>query len=213
MLYQLDTVSDSWTKLWTASDQNKDVSFSGILNDLFDGSQKSDCLLPCTTAHFETKFLNKYASDTSYIDVTFSSEVREAYRNQFNCCIEHCLKGRGGSNPCSEFFLGESHKNRYDETFSQFISFQGEIPNIVLGKAHCKTCLTKSFVNIQHLKLGWWLSWSLAGSWGIASGPTHSYLCIPNLHKMQEEFRQNKQISSQSSVNVSFNVVPSLNFT
>ena len=53
--------------------------FSGILNDLFDGSQKSDCLLPCTTAHFETKFLNKYASDTSYIDMTFSSEVREAY--------------------------------------------------------------------------------------------------------------------------------------
>ena len=53
--------------------------FSVILNDLFDGSQKSDCLLPCTTTHFETKFLNKYASDTSYIDVTFSSEVREAY--------------------------------------------------------------------------------------------------------------------------------------
>ena len=100
--------------------------------------------------------------------------------------------------------LGESHKNKYDETLSQFFSFQGEIPNIVLGKAHCKTCLTKSFVNIQHLKLGWWLSWSLAGSWGIASGPTHSYLRITNFHTMQEESGQNRQICFESSVNASF---------
>ena len=48
----------------------------GVLSDLFDGTRKSDCLLPCVTAHFETKFLNKYASDTSYIDITFSSQVR-----------------------------------------------------------------------------------------------------------------------------------------
>ena len=49
----------------------------GILNDLFDGSQGSECFLPCVTTHTETKFLNKYASETTHIDLTFSSQVRK----------------------------------------------------------------------------------------------------------------------------------------
>ena len=54
---------------------NKIYLYPGILNDLFDGSQSSECLLPCVTTHTETKFLNKYASETTHIDLTFSSQV------------------------------------------------------------------------------------------------------------------------------------------
>ena len=35
-----------------------------------------------------------------------------------------------------------------NETFPQFVSFEGEMTSIALDKAHCKTCLTKSSVNI-----------------------------------------------------------------
>ena len=158
--------------------------FSGILNDLFDGSQKSDCLLPCTTAHFETKFLNKYASDTSYIDVTFSSEVRKGYQNQFYCGIEHCLEA--GFRPMFRIlFRWKSQKQIWWNLLSVLFFPRW---NIKYCTWHCVK-LIKSFVNIKHLRLGWRLSWSLAGSWSIASGPTDSCLCITNLHKMQEEFR------------------------
>ena len=89
---------------------------SGILSDLFDGSQKSDCLVPCKTAHFETKFLNKYSSDYSHIDITFSSEVRGHYK-----------RGRWTIYNIVPLppFIGENNDNRYAETFSEHLSFHG----------------------------------------------------------------------------------------
>ena len=41
-----------------------------------DGSQVSDCPLPCRTTHTQTKFLNKFPSANTEIDIAFSSKVK-----------------------------------------------------------------------------------------------------------------------------------------
>ena len=87
---------------------NKIYLYPGILNDLFDGSQSSECLLPCVTTHTETKFLNKYASETTHIDLTFSSQV--TIKDADKLCNQ-VLKP------------GENHNNGYDATYSQYLSF------------------------------------------------------------------------------------------
>ena len=41
-----------------------------------DGSQVSDCPLPCRTTHTQTKFLNKFPNGNTEIDIAFSSKVK-----------------------------------------------------------------------------------------------------------------------------------------
>ena len=82
---------------------------SGILNDLFDGSQGSECLLPCVTTHTKTKFLNKYGSERTHIDLTFSSQVMRDVNQLYYR------------------FSGENHNNGYVATYSQYLSFKGPL--------------------------------------------------------------------------------------
>ena len=47
----------------------------GALQDLVDGTQVSDCPLPCKTTHTQTALLQKSASDASRLEISFSSTV------------------------------------------------------------------------------------------------------------------------------------------
>ena len=84
----------------------------GVLNDLFDGSQGSKCHLPCVTTHTETKFLNKYASEATHVDLTFSSQVCK--ENHKHSCTPS---------------LGENYNNGYVATQSQYLSLEGGFPH------------------------------------------------------------------------------------
>ena len=53
-----------------------DSSFPGSIYDLVDGTLVSDCPLPCQTTQTNTKFVNKYKSDKTFIDISFSSKVK-----------------------------------------------------------------------------------------------------------------------------------------
>ena len=91
--------------------QNTDF-YPGVLNDLFDGSQGSKCPLPCVTTHTETKFLNKYASEATHVDLTFSSQV---------CKENH-------KHSCKPS-LGENYNNGYVATHPQYLSLEGGFPH------------------------------------------------------------------------------------
>ena len=142
-----------------------DLIQSGVLNDLFDGSQKSECLLPCVTTHIETKFLNKYASDSSYIDLTFSSEVKSAFEN---------LNFSGAPNTS-----GKSHNNGHVETFSQYLSFQGELFHWIIPnrKKHKLSCIWQIF------KTRWVARWVS----GLALGCCKWYSLQPPVHHQSSQ--------------------------
>ena len=71
-----------------------------IYNDLFDGTEKSPCPLPCSTYSFESRFLKRNPTDylnDSYVEISFPSSMTVTSTFFLKFSFTNTLSSIGGS--------------------------------------------------------------------------------------------------------------------
>ena len=119
-------LSDNFSEVSTQVFDENGTSYDALL-DLFDGSNLSDCPLPCKTTQTRNKFLFESLGEDARIEITFSSTVRVSKTD-----LEW---------PTITSFLSEV-KLKF-ENFQKKILFRWEgrwASGLALGQFNCSSC-------------------------------------------------------------------------
>jgi hypothetical protein len=90
-------LTNDWKKVTTGYLPSSTGFFPFPFGDLFSGDVVSDCLLPCTTVHTETRFSEEAIDDKTQVSLAFSPTVEVTTTDLVKPTLSNFLSDVGGS--------------------------------------------------------------------------------------------------------------------